>query len=393
MSDANLPELSTAERERYSRHLTLPEVGMNGQRRLKAGRVLVVGCGGLGSPVSLYLAAAGVGRLGLVDFDRVDKSNLQRQVLFRGTDVGRPKVQVAYEQLRALNGDIEVVKHEERLSAANVGRLLADYDVVVDGTDSLAVRYLINDACVLAGKTFVYAAIYRFDGQLAVFGAPGPCYRCLFPDPPPPESVPNCAEGGVLGVLPGIIGSLQAAEVLKVLLGIGATLRGKLMQLDALTMEWTKLNLRRDPGCPVCGASPKIRSVADTEASCAAPAKAAAASQATPGGGVATIQEIGAKDLAAKLGGTAKPLLLDVRGEDERAICTIAGSVHIPLDELVYRHEELDRDRDIVAYCKSGNRSRRAVAMLMSSGFARVASLSGGILGWIEDVDPSQAKY
>jgi adenylyltransferase/sulfurtransferase len=387
-----LPQLTHEEVQRYSRHLIMPEVGIDGQRRLKGARVLCVGAGGLGAPASLYLAAAGVGRLGLVDFDAVDFSNLQRQVLFSTSDVGRPKLQAAADRLRALNPEIDVVAHETRLTSANALEIVAGYDVIVDGADNFPTRYLVNDACVLLGKPNAYGSIFRFDGQASVFATRGgPCYRCLYPEPPPPGLVPSCAEGGVFGVLPGIVGTIQATEAIKLITGVGNTLAGRLLLLDAMTMEFGTMKLRRDPACPMCGDRPSISGLIDYEQFCGiAPARAAQPPALPPG------WEIGVESLKARLDAGDRMWVLDVREPHEAAICRIAGATLIPLGELAKRIDEIPRGEsapDVVVHCKMGGRSAKAVRLLRDQGFTRVSNLTGGILAWIDRVDPSQPKY
>lgn len=383
-ADTNkLPELTQRELTRYSRHLILPEVGVEGQRRLKAARVLVVGAGGLGSPVCLYLAAAGVGTIGIVDFDTVDLSNLQRQILHSTDDVGSSKLKSAQKRLGAMSPDVKVVPHEEKLDATNAHRIIKQYDVVVDGTDNFATRYLINDACVFAKKPNVHGSIFRFEGQASVFAPDaGPCYRCLFPDPPPPDAVPNCAEGGVLGVLAGVIGSIQATEAIKVILGLGETLTGRLLIYDALEMRFDFLTLPRDPACPICGDAPTIKTLEDTVVSCAA-------AVAPP----ADANDVSPAQLKTALSTASPPFVLDVRNPEEYALCKIDGAVLIPLPQLADRLRELDREADIVVHCKSGIRSRKAAELLASKGFKHVRNLRGGILAWIIDVDPSLPTY
>jgi sulfur-carrier protein adenylyltransferase/sulfurtransferase len=382
-----LPSLTSAEIKRYSRHLILPEVGVEGQRRLKAAKVLCIGAGGLGSPVALYLAAAGVGRIGIVDFDVVDVSNLQRQILHFSTDVGRPKLQSAKDKLTAINPDVQVDLYETALSSENALDLFRPYDVIVDGTDNFPTRYLVNDACVLLGKPNAYGSIFRFEGQASVFGAVnGPCYRCLYPEPPPPGLVPSCAEGGVLGVLPGIIGTIQATETLKLLLGVGDPLIGRFLIFDALRMKFRELKLRKDPDCPVCGVNPTVRELIDYEQFCGvAPA---AATEAGGGDG----RDITARDLKARLDRNDRVVVLDVREPQEYQINRIEGSVLIPLGELPQRYAELDPGVELIAQCKSGVRSAKAAEFLRQKGY-RVRNLTGGILGWIDAVDPSQPKY
>jgi sulfur-carrier protein adenylyltransferase/sulfurtransferase len=389
--DVALPELSKEEIRRYSRHLIMPEVGIEGQRRLKAARVLCVGAGGLGSPAALYLTAAGVGTLGLVDYDVVDASNLQRQILFSTSDVGRPKVEAARDRLRGLNPDANVVAHEMPLKSSNALQILRDYDVIVDGADNFPTRYLVNDACVLLGKPNAYGSIFRFDGQASVFATKGgPCYRCLYPEPPPPGLVPSCAEGGVLGVLPGIIGIIQATETIKLILGAGETLIGRLLLFDALKMSFRTLKLQRDPACPVCGDHPTVKTLIDYEQFCGITPPAAAGADAPAD------FEIGADELKARLDRHDPIWILDVREPNEYEICRIPGSTLIPLGELPRRLDELPHGPgapQIVVHCKVGARSANAVALLRQKGFPRATNLRGGILSWIDRVDPSQPKY
>jgi len=383
--------LTNDEVQRYSRHLIIPEVGVEGQQKLKNARVVCIGAGGLGSPSSLYLAAAGVGTLGLVDFDVVDSSNLQRQVLFSTADVGRPKVQAAAARLTGLNPEVRVVVHETPLSSANALDILRDYDVVVDGADNFPTRYLVNDACVLLGKPNAYGSIFRFDGQASVFATKGgPCYRCLYPEPPPPGLVPSCAEGGVLGVLPGIIGTIQATEAIKLILGIGNTLAGRLLLLDALSMEFRTMKLRRDPACPVCGDHPTVTKLIDYQQFCGIPAATAAAAS------TAAVPEISVEALKAAIDRDQAPWILDVREPREFEICRVPGSVLIPLGELPKRLGEVPQGAgapEIVVHCKMGGRSAKAVALLREHGITNARNLTGGILAWIDRVDPSLPKY
>jgi len=366
---------------RYSRHLALPEVGVEGQLRLRAARVVVVGAGGLGSPSALYLAAAGLGRIGLVDDDRVDVTNLQRQVLYGTSDLGQPKTERARQRLLELNPHIEVVPHNVRLAAANALAILGDYDVVIDGSDNFPTRYLVNDACVLLGKPHVYGSIYRFEGQVSLFWAGrGPCYRCLYPEPPEPGAVPSCAEGGVLGILPGVIGSLQATEAIKLVLGRGASLLGRLLLFDALELRFRELALRRDPDCPACGDRRTIHGLEDAPATCATPTRGAA-------------PEIAAAELKRRIDAPGAPLLLDVRTDEEWAIARIEGALRIPLDRLDARLGELDTQREIVVYCHIGARSAAAAALLIERGFRSVLSLAGGIDAWSSAIDPSVPRY
>ncbi len=377
-----LPELSSDELQRYGRHLVLPEVGLEGQRRLKAGRVLLVGAGGLGSPVALYLAAAGVGTLGLIDFDIVDVSNLQRQVLHGTSDVGRSKLDSARDRIHDLNPHVAVDTYEMRLTSANALDILGEYDVVVDGTDNFATRYLTNDSCVLLGKPNVYASIFRFEGQASVFATEnGPCYRCLYPEPPPPGLVPSCAEGGVLGVLPGIVGAIQATEALKLLLGIGDPLVGRLLLIDALSARFRTVKLERDPACPACGTR-EIRELIDYDAFCGAVQSADdAASEVTPA------------ELAQRLARGDALDIIDVREPYEWDIAHIPGARLIPLGALPAGMPSLDPNREIVVYCHHGIRSAHAAERLRSAGFVRVSNLAGGIHRWSDDVDPSVPKY
>ncbi len=375
-------ELSKDELRRYDRHLILPEVGPEGQKKLKGSAVLCIGAGGLGSPLALYLAAAGVGRIGLVDFDVVDESNLQRQIIHDTAAVGTPKLASAKKRLLALNPHIIVETHETRLTSANAVELFKRYDVVADGTDNFPTRYLVNDACVLTGKPNAYGSIFRFEGQLSVFGAEdGPCYRCLYPEPPPPGLVPSCAEGGVLGVLPGVIGTMQAIETIKLLLGIGRPLIGRLMLYDALEQSWRTLKVKKDPKCPVCGANPTIKAPIDYEAFCGLKEKPAN-----------VIPEMTVEDLKAKLDKKEKFVLLDVREPHEYEIAKIAGSTLIPLGDLPKRIGELDKSAKIVVHCKMGGRSARAVGLLRQQGYD-ATNVAGGITAWSERIDPSVPTY
>lgn len=381
--------LSPAEIQRYARHLIMPEVALAGQKRLKASRVLCIGTGGLGAPLSLYLTAAGVGTIGLVDFDVVDVSNLQRQVIHFTPDVGRPKVTSAAEKLRAINPELEIVRHEHPIDSSNAMRIFADYDVIVDGTDNFPTRYLVNDACVLLGKPNIYGSIFRFDGQASVFFPPhGPCYRCLYPEPPPPDLVPNCAEGGVLGILPGMIGVVQATETVKLLLGVGRPLIGRLLLYDALEMSFREMKVRKHPKCPLCGPNPTITGLIDYEQFCGVRGAEPAAAAPAAVGDAITPQE-----LKALLDRGQAPRILDVRNPEEIAICRIAGSTVIPLPELGGRLAELDRSEELIVHCKSGVRSAKAIVLMREAGFTRLKNLSGGILAWIKDVDPSLPTY
>ena len=375
-----LPALTAAERHRYSRHLLLPELGEDGQRRLKGARVLCVGAGGLGSPAALYLAAAGIGTIGLIDFDVVDFSNLQRQIIHGTADVGRSKLASAQTRIEALNPEVRVETFESRFSVANARALVEAFDVIVDGTDNFPARYLVNDACVLYRRPNAWGSIFRFEGQAAVFAAPGgPCYRCLHPEPPPDGLVPNCAEAGVLGVLPGVIGTIQATEALKLILGIGDPLIGRFLVYDALKMRFRELKLRKDPDCPICGTQPTITELRETGALCATE------KGSDPG--------LTPFELKARIVGGKAPVILDVREPFEAAICSLPGAVLIPLGELPQRLGELDRTADIVVHCKSGGRSARAVALLRDRGFAGAVNLTGGILRWINEIDHSLRRY
>ena len=398
-----MPELNPEEIRRYSRHLLLPEVGVEGQERLKGAKVLLVGAGGLGSPAGLYLAAAGVGTLGLVDFDVVDETNLQRQVLYGQQDLGRPKLEAARERLAGINPHIELRLHEARLTSENALEILGDYDLVVDGSDNFPTRYLVNDACVLLGKPDVYGSIFRFEGQVAVFwGAEGPCYRCLFPEPPPPGMVPSCAEGGVLGVLPGIIGSLQANEALKLILGAGEPATGRLVLFDALKLGFRELKLQKDPECPLCSAEPSQKELIDYEAFCAgADPDAPTEAGAEPREQDSTMEteiDIDVDRLRAWLDSETPPAILDVRTHQEVAIARIEGTVHIPVQELPSRLDDLrevpglGNGRRLVVHCHHGPRSSQATAYLRSQGFDAY-NLDGGIDAWSLAADPSVPRY
>ena len=377
-------ELTQTERSRYSRHLLLPEVSLAGQTRLKETRVLVVGAGGLGCPVALYLAAAGVGTIGLVDFDRIDYSNLQRQILYATDQVGQSKVQSAAQRLRALNDTINVIEHEVEISATEVMDIISDYQIIVDGTDNFSTRYLLNDACVIARKPYVYGSIFRFDGQASVFTHETGCYRCLFPQPPDQGTVPNCAEAGVLGVLPAMIGTIQATEVIKLSLGIGSSLKGRFILYDALNMSFEELRLKRNPECAVCGDNPSITKPMDQTVQCAPLSNGPSDPEST---------EISTDQLAQLL---SKPgvdfTLLDVRNSEEHAICKLNSAILIPLSELESRMSELEKTKEIIAYCKGGTRSTAAVKLLHSKGY-RARSLVGGILAWAEQQDPTLTRY
>jgi molybdopterin/thiamine biosynthesis adenylyltransferase/rhodanese-related sulfurtransferase len=381
--------LSREELARYSRHLILPEVNIDGQRRIKAARVLCIGAGGLGSPAALYLTAAGIGTLGLVDADRVDASNLQRQILYGTDDVGKPKLEKARSRLLEINPNIEIVRHDDRLTSANAAEIIAPYDVVIDGSDNFPTRYLSNDVCVFARKPNIYGSVFRFEGQASVF-APhlgGPCYRCLFPEPPPPGAAPSCAEAGVLGVLPGIIGLIQATEALKLILGTGETLAGRLLHFDALKMKFREFNLRRDPACPVCGDAPTIFEPIDYEQFCAGPP--AADWFAAPEG----VPTISVRELKTKMDNKEALTLIDVREPYEYEIARIDGSRLIPLGELETHVSELPRAGTLVLQCHSGGRSEHAVRILQEAGFTNAVNLAGGIEAWSVEVDPAVPRY
>ncbi|HEV8381804.1 MAG TPA: molybdopterin-synthase adenylyltransferase MoeB [Gemmatimonadales bacterium] len=377
--------LSHEELLRYSRHLTLPDVGLEGQSKLKGARVLLVGAGGLGSPAALYLAAAGVGTLGLVDFDLVDRSNLQRQILHGTSGIGMPKTDSARARLRDVNPHVAVQTFAERLTSANTMRVFRGFDVIVDGSDNFPTRYLVNDACVLLGKPNVYGAVFRFDGQVSVFSAKdGPCYRCIYAEPPPPDLVPSCAEGGVLGVLPGIIGSLQALEAIKLILGFGTPLIGRLVLFDGRRMQFRELALEKDPDCPVCGRHPSVTSLIDYEAFCGI-------GDGRRGTGEGA--EISARDLHRERGRKPNLFLLDVREPREAEIASIEGARLIPLRELPSRLAEIPSHAEIVTHCHHGQRSLKAREILVGAGFANVRSLAGGIDAWAREVDPDVPRY
>src|SRR5271154_2439553 len=382
---AALPSLNNEEIARYSRHLILPEVGMEGQQKLKAAKVLCVGTGGLGSPLAFYLAAAGIGTLGLVDFDVVDSSNLQRQIIHSTKDVGRLKLDSAEEKLKALNPFMKIVKFNTMLSSKNAMEIFKDFDIVADGTDNFPTRYLVNDACVLSGKPNVYGSIFRFEGQASVFATEqGPCYRCLYPEPPPPGLVPSCAEGGVLGILPGLVGVMQATEVIKLILGVGEPLIGRLLLIDALGMKFRELKLRKNPDCPVCGTHRTITELIDYDQFCGI------RGQEEPAGN--DVPAISVEALKRRLDAKEDLFVLDVREPHEYQICNIGGHL-IPLNDLPQRVHELDSSREIVVHCKMGGRSAKAVAFLQQSGFTKVHNLAGGITAWSERVDPKVPKY
>ena len=377
--------LSNEEVLRYSRHLIMPEVGMEGQLKLKAAKVLCIGAGGLGSPLAMYLAAAGVGTLGIVDFDVVDFTNLQRQIIHSTDDVGRKKLDSAAESIRAINPFVEVRKFETRLTSENALSIFRDFDVVVDGTDNFPTRYLVNDGCVLSGKPNVYGSIFRFEGQASVLATKdGPCYRCWYPEPPPPGLVPSCAEGGVLGILPGLVGVIQATETVKLILGKGEPLIGRVLLVDALGMKFRELKLRKNPDCPVCGTHPTITKLIDYQEFCGIRGEEAPVTTRVP--------EIQSEELKQRLDAGEDIFILDVREPHEFQICNLNGYL-IPLGDLPKRVNELDSSREIVAHCRSGMRSAKAVAFLRQAGFQKVKNLAGGVLAWSDRVDPKMPKY
>ncbi len=377
--------LSNEEILRYSRHLIMPEVGMEGQLKLKAARVLCIGTGGLGSPLTMYLTAAGVGTLGIVDFDVVDYTNLQRQIIHATADVGRKKLDSAADKLKAINPFVNIKKFETRLSSENALEIFKDFDIIADGTDNFPTRYLTNDACVLSGKPLVYGSIFRFEGQASVFALPeGPCYRCLYPEPPPPGLVPSCAEGGVIGVLPGLVGVIQATETIKLILGKGEPLIGRLLLVDAMAMKFRELKLRKNPECPVCGKNPTITKLIDYEEFCGIRGEEQAVETSTG--------DIQVEELKRRLDKGDDIFVLDVREPHEYQICNINGYL-IPLGDLPKRVNELDSSREIVAHCRSGMRSAKAVDFLKQAGFKKVHNLAGGILAWADRVDPKMPKY
>jgi len=400
--EIDLPKLSNDEISRYSRHLILPEVGMEGQQKLKAAKVLCVGTGGLGAPLALYLAAAGVGTIGLVDFDTVDASNLQRQIIHSTATVGKLKVDSAEIMLKGLNPYTNVVKHNTMLTSANALEIFKDYDIIADGTDNFQTRYLVNDACVLTGKPNAYGSIFRFEGQASVFAtADAPCYRCLYPEPPPPGLVPSCAEGGVLGILPGLVGVIQATEVIKLILGIGESLAGRLLLVDALTMKFRTLKLHKNPDCPVCGTHPTITALIDYDQFCGiqkptsvGPLEAAQNKAVADAPLVDGIPQITVQELKRRLDAHEDVFVLDVREPHEVQIVNI-GAPLIPLGQLANRVGELtpQKGREIVVHCKSGGRSQKAALILKSAGFTHVENLAGGILAWAEKIDPTLPKY
>jgi adenylyltransferase/sulfurtransferase len=380
--------LTQPEFARYSRHVIMPEVGLDGQRKLKAARVLVIGTGGLGSPLALYLAAAGVGTLGLVDFDVVDVSNLQRQIIHGTADVGRSKCQSAASRLRDVNPEVKLDIWEGRFTSKNALDIVRRYDVVVDGTDNFPTRYLVNDACVLLNKPNVYGSIFRFDGQATVFDPRvGPCYRCLYPEPPPPGEVPSCAEGGVLGILPGVIGCIQATETIKLILGVGEPLIGRLLHYDALNMTFKTFKIRRDPKWPVGAPHPTIKTLIDYEEFCGVRGGPTPAQPAASGGAITPEQ------LKKRIDAGENLFVLDVRNPNEFAICRIPGTVLVPLPELPTRLAEVPKDREVIVHCKSGMRSAKAIEFLKSQGYTKLVNLTGGILAWADKVDPGMARY
>jgi sulfur-carrier protein adenylyltransferase/sulfurtransferase len=381
----DLPSLNNEEVLRYSRHLIMPEVGMEGQQRLKAARVLCIGTGGLGSPLALYLSAAGVGTIGLVDFDVVDFTNLQRQVIHFTGDVGRPKLESAKEKIGAINPFVNVKTFDTRLTSANALELFSDFDIIVDGTDNFPTRFLVNDACVFTGKPNVYGSIFRFEGQASVFAAKdGPCYRCLYPEPPPPGLVPSCAEGGVLGILPGLVGLIQATETIKLILGSGEPLIGRLLLIDALGMKFRELKLRKNPDCVVCGTHPTVTKLIDYEEFCGLRGQEKPVSTGVP--------EISVEELKQRLDAKEDLFILDVREPHEYKICNLNGHL-IPLNDLPRRVHELDPSKEMVVHCRSGVRSARAVGFLRQAGFAKAKNLAGGILAWADRIDPKVPKY
>jgi len=377
--------LTNEERLRYSRHLILPEVGVDGQLKLKQGKVLCVGAGGLGSPLALYLAAAGIGTLGMVDFDVVDISNLQRQIIHSTADVGRKKLDSAAESIAAINPNVELRKFETLLSSSNALEIFRDFDIIADGTDNFPTRYLVNDACILTGKPNVYGSVFRFEGQASVFATKdGPCYRCLYPEPPPPGAVPSCAEGGVLGILPGLVGVIQATETIKLILGLGESLAGRLLMIDAATMSFRELKLRKNPDCPACGTHPTMTQLIDYNQFCGV--------GKSETGVAATMADMTVEELKRRLDAGDNLFVLDVREPHEYQIANIGGHL-IPLNDLPKRIGELDRSREIVVHCKLGGRSAKAVDFLRQSGFTNVHNLGGGISAWAERVDPKVPKY
>ena len=402
-TETSLPKLSNEEIARYSRHLILPEVGMEGQQKLKAARVLCVGTGGLGAPLALYLAAAGVGTIGLVDFDVVDESNLQRQIIHSQATVGKLKVDSAEQMLHGLNKNTKIVKHNTMLTSANAMEIFRDYNVIADGTDNFQTRYLVNDACVLLGKPNAYGSIFRFEGQASVFGAPdGPCYRCLYPEPPPPGLVPSCAEGGVLGILPGLVGVIQATETIKLILGIGQPLIGRLLLVDALSMNFRTLKLRKNPDCPVCGTHPTVTELIDYDQFCGitkptgvGPLEGSSHGAVDANANVVDgIPQVSVEQLKVRLDSGDRPFVLDVREPHEYAIVNL-GAPLIPVGQVGARINEIPvgKDEEIFVHCKSGGRSQKAALELKAAGFTKVHNVAGGITAWAERIDPSLPKY
>jgi len=381
--------LSPEELARFNRHIILPQVGLEGQEKLKQAKVLCIGTGGLGSPIALYLSAAGVGTLGLVDFDVVDDSNLQRQIAHSTADIGRPKVESARDKLLGINPHLKVNLHGDGVRRDNVRAMVRDYDLVVDGTDNFPTRYLVNDACVLEGKPLIYASIFQFEGQATVFNYQnGPCYRCLYPEPPPPGLVPSCAEGGVLGVLPGVIGVIQATEAIKIILGKGSSLSGRLLLYDAMDMKFREVKLRHDPACPACGDHPSISDVTEYEQFCGLPPTETKDQEEA-----LADYDITPKELKNMLAENAELFVLDVREPHEIAICALEGTTKIPLGEIAVRYAEVPKDQPVVVHCKLGGRSAQAVEFLQSKGYDNVMNLAGGIIRWIDDIDSSLTKY
>jgi sulfur-carrier protein adenylyltransferase/sulfurtransferase len=385
LAPQELPSLNNEEVLRYSRHLIMPEVGMEGQQKLKAARVLCIGTGGLGSPLALYLSAAGIGTIGLVDFDVVDFTNLQRQVIHFTSDVGRPKLESAKEKIAAINPFVNVKTFETRLTSQNALEIFSGFDIIVDGTDNFPTRFLVNDACVFTGKPNVYGSIFRFEGQASVFAAKdGPCYRCLYPEPPPPGLVPSCAEGGVLGILPGLVGLIQATEAIKLVLGSGQPLIGRLLLVDALGMKFRELKLRKNPDCAVCGTHPTVTKLIDYEEFCGLRGEEKPVNTGVP--------EISVEELKQRLDAKEDLFILDVREPHEYQICNLNGHL-IPLNDLPRRVHELDPSKEMVVHCRSGARSARAVGFLQQAGFAKAKNLAGGILAWADRIDPKVPKY
>ncbi|MBS1800781.1 MAG: molybdopterin-synthase adenylyltransferase MoeB [Acidobacteria bacterium] len=397
-----LPKLTNEEIARYSRHLILPEVGMEGQQKLKAARVLCVGTGGLGAPLALYLAAAGVGTIGLIDFDVVDESNLQRQIIHSQSTVGMLKVDSAEQMIKGLNKNVNIIKHNTMLTSANALDILKDYDVIADGTDNFQTRYLVNDACVLLKKPNAYASIFRFEGQASVFGTEqGPCYRCLYPEPPPPGLVPSCAEGGVLGILPGLLGVIQATETIKLILGLGEPLIGRLLLVDALGMGFRTLKLRKNPDCPVCGTHPTVTQLIDYDQFCGiekpktvGPLEVARDKAVAGGSVVDGIPQVTVEELKKKLDAKENIFVLDVREPHEYPIANL-GAPLIPVGSLEGRVSEIaaHKNDEVIVHCRSGARSQKAALVLKAAGFTNVSNLSGGILAWADKIDPTMAKY